>query len=103
PPSRSRAFTYDDATDSAEYSTSINMRHELHGWGFRQGQAGTAQFAGRDRSRATAADTVGDPGWLLPADVPDEVSSSSSFAAAVGLIMLDQTCSSGATARSGMA
>ena len=32
------AFTYDDATDSAEYFMSTSMWHELHGWGFRQGQ-----------------------------------------------------------------
>jgi len=32
------AFTYDDATDSVEYFMSINMLHELYGWGFRQGQ-----------------------------------------------------------------
>ena len=43
-PCRSRLLTktpaliYDDATDSVEYFMSINMRHELHGWGFRQGQ-----------------------------------------------------------------
>ena len=42
-PCRSRLLTktpaliYDDATDSVEYFMSINMRHELHGWGFRQG------------------------------------------------------------------
>jgi len=35
--------------------------------------------------------------------LPSQGSSSRSFAAAVGSIMLDQTCSSGATARSGMA
>jgi transposase InsO family protein len=31
PETETPAFTYDDATDSAEYSMSINMRHELHG------------------------------------------------------------------------
>jgi len=42
--------------------------------------------------------------WLFrPGRLSSHGSSSSSFAAAVGSIMLDQTCSSGATARSGMA
>jgi transposase len=35
---KSPASTYDDATDSAECSMSTNMRHELHGRGFRQGR-----------------------------------------------------------------
>ncbi len=37
-PDQIPALIYDDATDSAACSTNTNMRHELHGWGFRQGQ-----------------------------------------------------------------
>ena len=37
-PDQSPALTDDDATDSVGYFMSISVRHELHGWGFRQGQ-----------------------------------------------------------------
>lgn len=52
--------------------------------------------------RGTAMGSAG-RGCSSPAAFPSQGSCSRSFAAAVGFIMLDQTCSSGATGRSGMA
>jgi hypothetical protein len=42
PAHRSPSCRYAGKTASAESSTSINMLHELHGWGFRQAQPCTA-------------------------------------------------------------